>query len=73
MSENSTKWHKYPNKKPERADEYLVTVSCGYFNITSSSVWKNGHFTDYEDEPGKIGSIIAWAEMPDPYEENYDE
>ena len=47
--------------------------TCGYFNITSASVWKNGHFTDYEDEPGKIGSIIAWAEMPEPYEENYDE
>ena len=73
MSENIAGWHGYPSERPEKADEYLVTVSCGYFNITSASVWKDGHFTDYEDEPGKIGSIIAWAEMPEPYEENYDE
>ena len=67
MSENIAGWHRYPSERPEKADEYRVTVSCGYFNITSASVWKNGHFTDYEDEPGKIGSIIAWAYMPRPY------
>ena len=70
MIESSTVWYKYPNKKPEKTDEYLVTVSCGYFNITSSSVWENGRFTDYENEPGKIGSIVAWADLPDPYEGN---
>ena len=69
MSESKADWHKYPNEKPKEVDEYLVTVNCGYFNITSTSNWKNGHFTDYENEPGKIGSIIAWAEMPEPYGE----
>ena len=68
MSESVANWHKYSNEKPKEVDEYLVTVNCGFFNVTSTSTWKNGHFTDYENEPDKIGSIIAWAEMPDPYE-----
>lgn len=68
MSESIADWHKYPNEKPKVADEYLVTVNCGYFNITSTSNWKDGHFTDYENEPSRIGSITAWAEMPEPYD-----
>ncbi len=69
MSESVANWHKYPNEKPKEADEYLVTVNCGFFNTTSTSNWKRGQFTDYENEPGKIGSIIAWAGMPEPYYE----
>lgn len=70
MSENTVKWHPYPKEKPKCADEYLVTINCGYFNTTSTSDWKEGKFTDYENEPQKIGSIIAWAEMPEPYKED---
>lgn len=73
MSEGVVNWHKYPNEKPKEVDEYLVTVNCGFFNITSTSNWKSGHFTDYENEPGKIGSIIAWAGMPEPYYGNCSE
>lgn len=62
-------WYPFPQEKPKVADEYLVTVTCGYFNISSTSTWKDGKFTDYESEPQKIGSIIAWAEMPEPYYE----
>ena len=62
-------WYPFPQEKPKVADEYLVTVTCGYFNISSTSTWKDGKFTDYENEPQKIGSIIAWAEMPEPYYE----
>lgn len=50
-------------------DEYLVTVNCGFFNITTSAIWENGHFVDNEEEQNKIGSVIAWAEMPEPYQE----
>ena len=30
-------WHKYPQEKPKECDEYLVTVNCGYFNLTETS------------------------------------
>ena len=62
-------WHKYPEDKPKEYDEYLVTVNCGYFNLTETSTWKDGLFTDYENEPNKMCSIIAWAEKPEPYKE----
>ena len=68
MKKAEIEWYPFPQEKPKVADEYLVTVNCGYFNITSTSNWKNGRFTDYENEPGRIGSIIAWAEMPEPYD-----
>ena len=62
-------WHKYPQEKPKECDEYLVTVNCGYFNLTETSTWKDGLFTNYENEPNKMCSIIAWAEKPRPYNE----
>ena len=49
--------------------QYLVTVNCGYFNLTETSTWKYGLFTDYENEPNQICSIIAWAEKPETYKE----
>ena len=62
-------WHKYPQEKPKECDEYLVTVNCGYFNLTETSTWKDGLFTNYENKPNRICSIIAWAEKPEPYKE----
>ena len=67
MSENKVIWHKYPEEKPKRVDEYLVTINCGYFKMTSTSIWKNNKFKKYENKPGRIGSITAWAEMPETY------
>ena len=69
MSENKVIWHKYPEEKPKRVDEYLVTINCGYFKMTSTSIWKNNKFQKYENKPGRIGSITAWAEMSETYEE----
>ena len=68
MQKTEIEWHKYPQEKPKECDEYLVTVNCGYFNLTETSTWKDGLFTDYENEPNRICSIIAWAEKPKPYE-----
>ena len=62
-------WHKYPQEKPKECGEYIVTVNCGYFNLTETSTWKDGFFTDYENKPNRICSIIAWAEKPEPYKE----
>ena len=75
MKKTEIEWHPYPNEKPKRVDEYLVTINCGYFKITSTSIWKNNKFQKYENKPGRIGSITAWAEMPELYnpEENNNE
>lgn len=69
MRESKIVWYKYPEEKPKAVDEYLVTINYGYFNLTSTSIWKDGRFTDYENEPNKIDSIIAWAKKPKPYKE----
>ena len=69
MQKTEIEWHKYPEDKPKHVDEYLVTVNCGYFNITSSAIWIDEKFTDYENELGRISSIVAWSEMPAPYKE----
>ena len=69
MQKTEIEWHKYPEDKPKHVDEYLVTVNCGYFDITSSAIWKDEKFTDYENELGRINSIVAWSEMPAPYKE----
>ena len=68
MKKAEIEWYPYPKEKPKEVDEYLVTVNCGYFNLTEVSTWKDGLFTDYENEPNKICSIIAWAEKPEPYD-----
>ena len=69
MKKTEIEWHKYPEDKPKEVDEYLVTVNCGYFYITSTAIWKDEKFTDYENELGRINSIVAWSEMPAPYKE----
>lgn len=69
MQMTEIEWHKYPEDKPKHVDEYLVTVNCGYFNITSSAIWIDGKFTSYVNELGRISSIVAWSEMPAPYKE----
>ena len=38
MKKTEIEWHPYPNEKPKRVDEYLVTINCGYFKITSTSI-----------------------------------
>ena len=73
MKKTEIEWHSYPEEKPKRVDEYLVTVNCGDFKITSTSIWKNNKFQKDEDKPGRIGSSTAWAEMPETYKEDCDE
>ena len=69
MQKTEIEWHPYPKEKPNECGEYLVTVNCGYFSLTETSTWKDGFFTDYENKPNKICSIIAWSEKPEPYKE----
>ena len=70
MSENKIVWHKYPQEKPKKDDEYLVPVKVGDEIFTSSTRWIDsiGIFRLMWD-----GRILAWAELPDPYKEDCDE
>ena len=69
MKNTEIEWHPYPKEKPKIVDEYIVTINYGYFKATSSAIWKKGRFVDNEEYQNNIGSIIAWAEMPEPYKE----
>lgn len=58
-------WHRYPQEKPNKDDEYLVSVKSGDdILFTSTSLWigSKDNFTDRWNE-----HISAWAELPEPY------
>ena len=59
-------WHPYPEEKPNKDDEYLVSVNMWNKSFTSTSSWitSNSVFEDIWDE-----RIYAWAEKPGPYKE----
>ena len=66
MSENKIVWHKYPQEKPKKDDEYLVSLKMWNKSFTSTSSWitSNDVFEDIWDN-----CIYAWAEKPEPYKE----
>ena len=57
-------WHKYPQEKPKKDDEYLVSVNMWNKSSTLTSLWIGSidAFIDLWNE-----YISAWAEMPEPY------
>lgn len=59
-------WHKYPQEKPKKDDEYLVSVNMWNKSSTLTSHWISSKdvFKDLFDE-----FVYAWAEMPEPYKE----
>ena len=63
-------WHKYPQEKPKKDDEYLVSVNMWNKSSTLTSHWISSKdvFKDLFDE-----FVYAWAEMPEPYKEDCDE
>lgn len=69
MKKVEIEWRPFPQEKPRVLDEYLVTIDYGFFKISSSAIWKNGRFIDNEEDQNRVGPVIAWAEMPEPYEE----
>lgn len=66
MSATKIDWHPYPEEKPKRDKEYLVTCVHPdgnkfifvdfWFSATGEGKW----FTAPE-------KVIAWAELPEPY------
>lgn len=65
MSESKILWHKYPDEKPQRNDDYLVTIKTSRKLYISKDCYdiNEGEFEfEFMTE-----IIIAWAEMPEPY------
>lgn len=57
-------WHRYPDEKPKKDDDYLVSVNMWGKSFTYTSSWLTSKnvFKDIFDK-----CIYAWAEMPEPY------
>ena len=63
MSENTVKWHPYPQEKPKKDILYIVTVKIRDKTLTSDLKWSKRKFIFYDK------CVTAWAEMPEPYKE----
>lgn len=57
----NTKWHKYPEDKPKKDGNYLITTIYSHIPEVISESYKNGEFN-------LDAFVVAWAEKPDPYE-----
>lgn len=70
MSETKVVWHKYPNEKPEKYREYIITVNIRQHLYTTTADWMPdlNKFFSYRNEV-----IVAWAELPKPYKEENNE
>ena len=58
-------WHPYPKEKPtEESEMYMVTTDCGE---VENRWW---YYTFWVRATSKV---VAWAELPKPYEEGAEE
>ena len=59
-------WHQYPKEKPKKSDDYLVSINAVDKIFTYTAYWIDtiGIFELRYD-----GRILAWADMPAPYNE----
>ena len=62
MEETKVKWHPYPQERPIEDNAYLITVKYRHSKKVMKWDCFNGYFNVY-------GDVIAWAELPKPYEE----
>lgn len=70
MSENKVKWYQYPEKKPPKKDVYLVTVVDKIpFVVEAEYLYEKKKFFDIYMGDVFNDCVVAWAEMPEPYEE----
>lgn len=57
-------WHPYPEKKPDREyDYFLITVDAKGYRSTTVDLWTGKYFDGTRND-----LIIAWAELPEPYQ-----
>ena len=57
-------WHPYPEEKPKKTSNCIVSLSCEGTEFTATSWWdyQEKQFSNYFDDV-----ITAWAYMPRPY------
>lgn len=57
-------WHEYPDDAPLRTDTFLITYYTGKLNLARFETGKScrGQFTKHDK------AIVAWSELPEPYE-----
>ena len=65
MSDSKAGWHPYPKEKPTRWGEYLITIKTQGGNIVDVGLFFGNTFQDQ--------NVIAWADMPEPYEKGAEE
>lgn len=69
-------WHEYPQElPPEITRQYLVTVrrkNSTSYKYTDCCLYRKSNFTEKWNFV-EWDDVIAWAEMPEPYEEANDE
>lgn len=53
MSESKIVWHKYPQEKPKKDDEYLVSLKMWNKSFTSTSSWITSNDV-FEDVLGQM-------------------
>lgn len=67
---SKVKWRMFPDKKPKKEDQYLVTVLDGYDQSSGKktyvrvSLWqeKENRFFSVPD-----WAVVAWAKFPKPF------
>ncbi len=67
MSEAKIVWHKYPDEVPQRFDKFLVTIQSPTGSIFVDTLFYSDLVKGWMDL-GIFDQVLAWAEMPAPYQ-----
>lgn len=69
MSENKVIWHPYPQEKPKKQNQYLISIKDNK-KRSFTSFWESPICTSLEWDNYMV---TAWAEMPEPFSSGKDE
>lgn len=67
MSETKIVWHKYPDEVPSRYDKYLVSIQSPTGSIFVETLFFSNFVKSWLDL-GILDQVLAWAELPEPYQ-----
>lgn len=73
MAIKETWWHAYPDYKPAKAGDYIVTVENDYGRrVDTDAIYflndEDGYFMSCNDlEWYVLDGVVAWMEWPEPY------
>lgn len=74
MSETKVYWEKYPDEKPKKEGEYIVTVKDYGKKYTTSAYFSTLDFSWIDRRIRReLYGVIAWGELPDPFDEGENE